>query len=714
MRPIRIAHLSDLHFSERSDKDVWRQITRFINTQVQPNLILITGDVTNKGTDAEYNIATDWLDLLTPRNHVKGRPSYYIVPGNHDRYLVRGVGFGKMRWPWVSKLRASLFDNKFRSHLCTASVPTITLSEREGDVNKEWRVKIVGLDSNDPHAWFAQGAVKETLAIDLKEAALTATDADIVIALMHHHLLPIPALERAVMSKGRGLRDVANVTGLLNAGSVLEQLSDGQVNVVLHGHEHTPHRAHFMGSTDYAGQIAIIGAGSATGQDTMENSWSLYRVHMNILDLEINGSVYLTHATFHNNGLEVDSNRQLLLTATDIRKSRFIRQNRQSENPTQGLSQIELRKLVRVGLDRSVEVAESSTHVILTDSWEHIARSSTGNINPNAFVEFEWEGGKPELVETEFVQDDENEPDVFRCGVPDLSRTYANKITTMWRWSGAALLHEQDVKLYPSHYITDLRRKKNGEPPRDYAMIKMIEGKSIKKASLTLELPSSMAPLSKDYKVYIKTNDKYDLSEELTSSLRFNGPGHVELHIDYPFPDSTYYLTWPLCSEGAYYHPLTDTLRRNVGGLLSKGAEHAIRAVVPARIVNISTYALNKKLEQRRLDRISGTSDCPEFLSLDNPRSRARAALYGEPQLIYSDDIASSAPETAPGEDLVVLAPILRRMEEDTVLSAGLLRVAVQKLEGGGVDLQSSTTNLLLDRCMLAADEIARAASVKN
>jgi len=68
-RPIRILHLSDIHFTTGKAWDadpVLRALARFIKTEVEtgliPDLVAITGDLAFAGTTGEYQLARDWLE----------------------------------------------------------------------------------------------------------------------------------------------------------------------------------------------------------------------------------------------------------------------------------------------------------------------------------------------------------------------------------------------------------------------------------------------------------------------------------------------------------------------------------------------------------------------------------------------------------------------------------------------------------------------------
>jgi predicted MPP superfamily phosphohydrolase len=92
-RPIRLLHLSDLHFRAGKvwDADpVLRALTKFIAQEVKgglvPDLVAITGDLAFAGTTDEYGLARDWLEtrLWPALPDDFSRDRLLLVPGNHD------------------------------------------------------------------------------------------------------------------------------------------------------------------------------------------------------------------------------------------------------------------------------------------------------------------------------------------------------------------------------------------------------------------------------------------------------------------------------------------------------------------------------------------------------------------------------------------------------------------------------------------------------
>ncbi len=75
-QPITFAWLSDTHVGSATGAEDLRQSVRDINRQTGIRFILLTGDITETGSDSELSLAHSILDSL--------RFPYHIIPGNHD------------------------------------------------------------------------------------------------------------------------------------------------------------------------------------------------------------------------------------------------------------------------------------------------------------------------------------------------------------------------------------------------------------------------------------------------------------------------------------------------------------------------------------------------------------------------------------------------------------------------------------------------------
>ncbi len=92
-QPIRILHLSDIHFRGAKSWDadpVLRALARFVGTEVEnglaPDLVVVTGDLAHAGVPDDYALAREWLEIELWPALPEGLPRdrLLLVPGNHD------------------------------------------------------------------------------------------------------------------------------------------------------------------------------------------------------------------------------------------------------------------------------------------------------------------------------------------------------------------------------------------------------------------------------------------------------------------------------------------------------------------------------------------------------------------------------------------------------------------------------------------------------
>ncbi|MBI1359975.1 MAG: metallophosphoesterase [Alphaproteobacteria bacterium] len=73
-RPIRLLHLSDLHFGAE-DVEALAQVYAFAD-RVRPDAVIVSGDLTQTGARREFEAARIWLKQIAGRA--------IVAPGNHD------------------------------------------------------------------------------------------------------------------------------------------------------------------------------------------------------------------------------------------------------------------------------------------------------------------------------------------------------------------------------------------------------------------------------------------------------------------------------------------------------------------------------------------------------------------------------------------------------------------------------------------------------
>ena len=183
-----IAHISDLHVSKAHfDEDVFMEAVTEIN-ELQPDMIILTGDITNRGYYKEYQQAVRYLELF--------EAPLFAVPGNHD---ARNLGY-------------QAFEE--------------LVGERSWKLTMGDDFTIIGLDSSTPddnrghigrpqHLWLEHQLDKCVI------------DEKFTIVALHHHVISIPQTgrERNVLS---------------DSGDILKTLASHEVDLVMSGHKHVP------------------------------------------------------------------------------------------------------------------------------------------------------------------------------------------------------------------------------------------------------------------------------------------------------------------------------------------------------------------------------------------------------------------------------------------------------------------------------------------
>ncbi len=184
VKVMKIAHISDIHLASSFFVQKWADNVVHIINGERPDILILTGDLTDNGYVNEFEMARDFLDRLEVKERV-------ILPGNHD---ARNLGY-------------TIFEEMFGDRF-----PCYSNSE----------IAIVGLDSTEPDV--DDGHIGRehysTILSNLPKGKVR-------ILALHHHLVPIPGTGRE--------RQIPT-----DAGDVLGICKEAKVNLVLSGHKHLP------------------------------------------------------------------------------------------------------------------------------------------------------------------------------------------------------------------------------------------------------------------------------------------------------------------------------------------------------------------------------------------------------------------------------------------------------------------------------------------
>ncbi|CAA6804247.1 MAG: Metallophosphoesterase [uncultured Thiotrichaceae bacterium] len=188
-------HISDLHFGREVPKvlaSLLEQITR-----IRPDIIIISGDLTQRAKHSEFCIAKDFLEQL--------EYPYLIVPGNHDITTFRV--FERFFYPW----------KKWRQYISTELEPASHTDE----------FVVVGVNTARRFGWYldwSRGRISPSQTQRVMHELEQTPDSSLRLLVAHHPFwLPAAYEYRHLI----GRRDQA-----------LQALQQAGVDIILSGHIH--------------------------------------------------------------------------------------------------------------------------------------------------------------------------------------------------------------------------------------------------------------------------------------------------------------------------------------------------------------------------------------------------------------------------------------------------------------------------------------------
>jgi 3',5'-cyclic AMP phosphodiesterase CpdA len=239
---LTLLHVSDVHFGEPYVPAVGESLVRAAH-DLDPDIIVLSGDFTQRARESEYREAADWIARLPDVPKIK-------VPGNHDVPLYRI--FERIFSPY----------QHYRAHIH---------DELDYVVQHE-RAIFVALNTTSPLRAIVNGRIRSR-QLDLCEEAFSSADPALSrIVVAHHHFAPAPDYEGGQV--------------MPNAREAIDRFSRMKVDMIMGGHLH---RAYIGNSLDvYPGAdrdhgIIIVQSGTSTSRrgrarEREKNSFNLVRV----------------------------------------------------------------------------------------------------------------------------------------------------------------------------------------------------------------------------------------------------------------------------------------------------------------------------------------------------------------------------------------------------------------------------------------------------
>ncbi|MES2135826.1 MAG: metallophosphoesterase [Pseudomonadota bacterium] len=231
----RLLHLSDLHFGAHDERLV-EAVDRQAD-ELKPDLIVISGDFTQRARTEQFREACEFLDGLRERGH-----DVIGVPGNHDV-------------PLYDVLRRFLSPlARYRRFIDETLCPFVELPG----------VAVLGINTARALT-FKDGRINADQVEFIRET-FSRTPSEAVRILVTHH--PLFALEVGeVAGRAIGRHDMA-----------LDAVEESGVDMLLAGHNHHASSQDASDLVTRAGGVLVVQAGTATSTRVREQEQSFNRI----------------------------------------------------------------------------------------------------------------------------------------------------------------------------------------------------------------------------------------------------------------------------------------------------------------------------------------------------------------------------------------------------------------------------------------------------
>lgn len=318
-RPFRLLHISDLHIGWNFQIARWEDLLQVCRKQ-RPDLIVITGDLVN--TPWRWlipKVRAKLNQLATHSGSEDPTVPVWTVPGNHDTRLsgvfpvgwlsptaliaacagaltlLFAVASPTASWAsllsWVGLIAFLVMSLALLLRLLTVRDLARAIGEPyfldHARLTPCARVGVLPLDSATSDVSWARGRIssRELASINAQLDGVSTPDGShrsaIWIALVHHHLLPIPhdAQHERMMVMD-------------NAGALLSTLTARGIRLVLHGHKHHQHFSRIVidsSMSPYA-ELAVLAASTPTEGRRA----GVFRHGFNLVSIDADNKVLIT------------------------------------------------------------------------------------------------------------------------------------------------------------------------------------------------------------------------------------------------------------------------------------------------------------------------------------------------------------------------------------------------------------------------------------
>jgi|SRR6185312_15034005 3',5'-cyclic AMP phosphodiesterase CpdA len=258
---MRIIQISDLHIGGLFKQDAFDILVEEINNDLKPDVLIVSGDLTDDGLVFQFEKARDELSKLKCDNLI-------IFPGNHD-YRHTGYLLFKEYFPIAKPDSAKVYeykdinsDNKNPQRVIVTTIDTARPDRDEGEVGH-----VQNLWLNKTLKKYDKNKIQNSNDDNNVKRNNKNNQIKKIVA-MHHHLIAIPDT------------GYTNVVGISDAGDILRTCLENDVDLVICGHKHRPWLWNL-------GSMKIAYAGTAC-------SWryrGVFKDTYNIIDIDENNNL---------------------------------------------------------------------------------------------------------------------------------------------------------------------------------------------------------------------------------------------------------------------------------------------------------------------------------------------------------------------------------------------------------------------------------------
>ncbi len=299
---MKILHISDIHMEAESQTSFIDSITEAFNNSSEdgldllPDIMLVTGDFTNKGLPREFEKAKEAMQKI--KENITTINDCLIVPGNHDFLWNEDGKTVPIDERYINY--RNFKNNCERDKICrsvSSELPETIEESLEKYLithlfvkQKTYALLIIGmnsvvLDSEERAGQGYFGKRQHNICQKLIKYYKVKCKGEniplIIMTAFHHHVLPVSSVERDTINRP----DKFSLT--LDARRTLNFLMDNEVRFAVHGHQHQPSIVCWKDEMRRLGDsVYVISAGSMTQNredlgDVSKNSFMVYDVDEN-------------------------------------------------------------------------------------------------------------------------------------------------------------------------------------------------------------------------------------------------------------------------------------------------------------------------------------------------------------------------------------------------------------------------------------------------